>query len=81
MTRLEKMQSNNLSYRFGGVLDCIDNKNLSSEEVNVLMSLKEDERIIAGRKISSYARAALEILGLEKARGDVDAVSFIEDYA
>ena len=81
MTRLEKIQSNNLSYRFGGILDCIDNRNLSAEELNVLVSLKEDERIIAGRKISSYAKAALDILGIEEVSGDIDAVSFIKDYA
>ena len=80
MTRLEKIQSNNLSYRFGGILDCIDDKQLSPEEVNALLSLKEDERLIAGRRISSYAKAALEIAGIEEARGDLDAINFIKEY-
>ena len=73
MTRLQKMQSKGLSNRFGGILECIDDKNLQEEEVMVLMSLKEDQRAIAGRRISSYAKAALSILGIEDNGGDADA--------
>lgn len=80
MTRLQKMQSENLSYRFGGILECIDDKNLSDEEVSVLQSLKQDERWIAGRKISSYARAALRLLDIEALDDDIDAIDLVNSF-
>lgn len=81
MNRLQKLQSENLSYRFGGILECIDDKNLSTEEVSILQSLKRDERWIAGRRISSYARAALKILGIENTANDIDANEIADSFS
>lgn len=74
MTRIQKIQSNNLSYRFGGILDCVDSRNLNEAEISALLALKEDSRIIAGRMISSYAKAALDVLDIEKLKPDVDDI-------
>ena len=81
MTRIAKIKSNNLSTIFGGILDCIDNGNLNKAEVDVLVSLKSDTRIIAGRAIASYAKAALDILGIEKCRDDIDAERLVKEFA
>ena len=80
MTRLEKLQSRGLSYRFGGIVECIEDGNITSEELEALISLKQDHRDIAGRMISSYAIAALHLLGIEEVNDDIDAKALIKDY-
>lgn len=69
MTRIEKLNSHNLSYRFGGIVDIIENRNrvkVSADEIEQLKNLKKDERVIAGRRISTYARTALFLLGVQQ---------------
>ena len=80
MTRLEKLQSRGLSNRFGGIVECIEDGNLTTEELEVLISLKQDHRDIAGRKISSYAIAALNLLGVERVDDDIDAMDLVKAF-
>lgn len=79
MNRAQKMQREGIYYRFAGIIDCIEEKNVSPEEVGILLALKKDVRPFAGRRISSYAKAALDILGIEKNEGDEDAKALIEE--
>ncbi len=82
MTRIEKLKSHNISYRFSGLLDIIDSRNtsmLTDEEKKQIMLLKSDDRCIAGRKVSTYAKTALYLVGLEDdIRNDVELAEYIE---
>lgn len=81
MNRIEKMKSSSSPNRFSGIMDCIRDRNVSSEEKQVLLSLKNDKAILGGRRIASYAIAALVVLGFEKSTNDEDAKSLIEAFS
>lgn len=81
MTRLEKLQSNSSAYRCQGVISCIEDGNVSSEEIKLLKELVNDDNIIVGRSIASFSKAALDLLGIQKNDGDLDAADLIRAYS
>lgn len=81
MNRIEKMKSSSSPNKFSGIMDCIRDKNISSEEKDLLMKLKNDKSILGGRRISSYAIAALVVLGFEKSTNDEDAIPLIKSFS
>ena len=80
MTRIAKLQNKAALYRFEGLLECLDGKVLSSDEINAIKHLKEDSVIVCGRKLLCYAFAILDILGIEKYSGsNIDIKRLIID--
>ena len=80
MKRINKLRSSGVANRFAGIIECIDNKNVSDDELLEIKKLKNDSVIIAGRQLSSYAYAALDILNIEKYQGkDLDVKSLISE--
>ena len=64
MTIIEKLKSTGAAYRLNGIISCLEKGVLLEEEVVLLKELTQDEIVIAGRKISAYARAVLDLLGV-----------------
>ena len=80
MTIIEKLKSTGAAYRLNGIISCLEKGVLLEEEVVLLKELAQDEIVIAGRKISAYARAVLDLLGVEKYNGsDVDVKNLIAE--
>lgn len=74
----DKLRSSGAVERLNGVITCIDNKAATQEELKLIKALKSDTVVLAGRTISVYAHAALDILGAEKYKGEnVDVIDFI----
>ena len=80
MTIIEKLKSTGAAYRLNGIISCLEKGVLLEEEVVLLKTLTRDEIVIAGRKMSAYARAVLDLLGIEKYNGsDVDVKNLIAE--
>lgn len=80
MTTIENLKSTGAAYRFNGIMSCLEKGVLLKEEVDLLKTLTQDEVVIAGRKLSAYASAALDLLGVEKYDGkDVDVKQLIAE--
>lgn len=67
---LKLLSNSGAAYRGQGIALCIKEKNVSLEEAERLKSLKNDNVYVLGRPISSYAIAALDILNIEKYKGN-----------
>ena len=81
MSCVEKLNSKGLSYILDGILECIDKKIISEEEAKALKSIENDYRVIAGRKISSLASAALDVLNVKDYMGtDEDVIGLTEAW-
>lgn len=65
MSCIEKLKSNGSAYRLNGVIECLDRKNISQEEANMLMELETDTDVLGGRKISDYVKAVLDVLKIK----------------
>ncbi|MDY2990353.1 hypothetical protein [Hornefia butyriciproducens] len=80
MSRLELLRSNKLLDVYNGCIDCLDNGNLSNDEVEALNIIKTDERRISdGWPIYSLAYSLLDIYDIEKYSGnDVYINKFLE---
>ena len=80
MTIIEKLKSTGAVYRLNGIMDCLEKGVLLQEEIDLLKDLTQDEVVIAGRKLSAYANAILDLLGVEKYDGkDVDVKRLIAE--
>ncbi len=80
MTIIEKLKSTGAAYRFNGIMGCLEKGVLLKEEIDLLKTLTQDEVVIAGRKISVYASAVLDLLGIEKYDGkDADIKQLIAE--
>jgi len=80
MTTIENLKNTGAAYRFNGIMSCLEKGVLSKEEINLLKTLTQDEVIIAGRKLSAYASAVLDLLEIEKYNGkDVDVQQLITE--
>lgn len=80
MKTIDKLQSTGAVYRLNGIVECLDKKSLLDDEIDGLKQLKKDSTILAGRKISSYACAVLDLLEIEAYTGkDVDTKNLIEE--
>lgn len=73
MSRLKMLQDTGLVDIYAGLLECLDNGNITNDEILALLELKKDDRVIAGRKNSSIAKAVLEINNIESIIDDIDA--------
>ena len=81
MNRLEALKSNSSATRCNAIVSCIENGNVTASEIAIIESLLNDEHMIVGRKISSFAKAALDILGMRKNDGDLDAQDLIKAFS
>lgn len=81
MERIDKLRSGSSCSKFSGIMDCIENKKVTNEEKEVLLCLKQDNTVLGGRYISSYAKAALVLLGIEKQTSDEDAKYLIDSFS
>ncbi len=79
VNRLNKLKSTNLIDRLNGILDCYDDRKVNDEEVALLQNIVKDERVIGGRRLSSYAVAALYLLGIKSFKIDEDAKALITE--
>ena len=68
MSCIDKLHSKGLSYILNGILECLDRGSVSEEEAKALIDIENDNRNIAGRKISDYACIALSILNIKVKR-------------
>lgn len=57
-------------YKFKGIILCVKHANLSAEIISKFIELKNDNSQIAGHKIADFAIAALDILEVEKYKGN-----------
>lgn len=73
MSRIKMLQDTGLVDIYAELLECLDNGNITNDEILALLELKKDDRVIAGRKISSIAKAVLEINNIESIIDDIDA--------
>ena len=71
---ISKLKSDGALFRCQGILDCLENNATDSSVIAAISSLKSDDVIILGRKVSSYALAALDALGIETYHGDEEEV-------
>lgn len=77
---VSKLKSDGAIYRCQGILECLKGNIQDKSVLDLVSKLKNDNVVILGRKISSYAIAALDILGVEKYSGeDVEIVEFIPE--
>ncbi len=74
MTCVEKLSHPGASYRLNGIVECLDKKAASPEEIVLLKRLKTDDTVLAGRTIAAYAAALLDVLGAEPYNGSDNAV-------
>ena len=81
MDRLQKLQSKSSAYRCQGIIACIEEKNVTSEEIEILKGMISDNNVIVGRRLSSFAKAALDLLGVQSNDGDLDAADLIKAYS
>ena len=82
MSCIEKLSSKGLSYILNGILECVDRKSASTEEAEVIEKIENDQREIAGRKISSFASAALSVLNIKPYFGtDEDILGLISAWS
>ena len=65
MSCIEKLNSNGLSFILNGILECLDKGSVTEEEVKALISIEDDNREIAGKRIADYASIALSILNIK----------------
>ena len=80
MTTIENLKSTGAAYRFNVIISCLEKGVLSKEDIDLLKTLTQDEVMIAGRKLSAYASAVLDLLGVEKYNGiDVDVQQLITE--
>ena len=70
MTTLEKLNSGGAAYRLNGLVTCLDARTATEEEIAAIKRLKDDTFVLAGRPISAYAYAVLDVLGVESYQGD-----------
>ncbi len=77
---IKLLTSDGAIYRFRGILACLDNHITDAEVIKAISQMKTDRVIVAGRSMSSYAYALLDILGAEKYSGtDPDTLRLISD--
>ncbi len=69
MTCLEKLMHTGAAFRLNGIVECLDRRSASYDEIIVLRKLKDDKTVLAGRMISDYATALLDILDIEEYKG------------
>ncbi|MCR5651362.1 MAG: hypothetical protein K6F86_09310 [Lachnospiraceae bacterium] len=74
MSCLEKLNSEGLSYILNGMLECVEKKSASEEEIEAIRRLESDGREIAGRRVSSYACAVLSFLSIIQYHGSDEDV-------
>ena len=79
--RLNRLRSLNLIDRLNGIIECYDDRKANDEEINLLYDIAKDDRVIGGRKISSYAKAALYLLGQKSIKLDEDAKNLVTELA
>ena len=76
---LELLKHSGAGFRGEGIAKCIQNRINTPAIANALLSLKSDTIKVIGRPISSYAIAALDIVGIEKYTGsDQDIKALIQ---
>lgn len=75
MTCAEKLSHSGASYRLNGIVECLDKGKATSSEISLLEKLETDETVLGGRTISTYAKAALDILGVKKYLESDESVS------
>lgn len=71
---INKLTSDGAGFRCQGIIECLENNIKIPQAIEALKKLKNDSVIILGRKVSSYAIAALDILGAEKYSGDDEEI-------
>lgn len=80
VSTLDKLLSKNPVSRFYGIIECFDRNYATQEEIEAMMDSKNDDFLIAGRKVDAWARAVLDLLGAEKYMGtDQDTINLIHD--
>lgn len=73
------MKSDNLIDRLNAILDCYDDRNVNNEEIRLLLNILGDDRVIGGRRLSSYAIAALYLNGQNPPKMDEEAKRLISE--
>jgi len=80
MSRLCRLNSDGAAYRLSALLECLYGKDVTNEELDAIHALKRDCVVVAGRRISSFAYAILDVLGKEMYIGDdVDTKQLIKE--
>ncbi len=74
---INKLQSDGALFRCQGILAAIKERSNDPEIIKHIQALKNDRVLILGREVSTYAIAALDILGKEKYEGND---FFIKDF-
>ena len=81
VSRRDNLKSENLIDRLNGIIMCYDDRNVSDEELALLYGLMKDNRVIGGRRLSSYAVAALYLLGIKSLKLDEDAKFLVNELS
>ena len=82
MSCLDKLNSKGLAFILNGIMECVEKKTISDEEAKAMEKIEADSREIAGRKISSFASAALNYLNVKSYSGtDEDVISLIASWS
>ncbi len=71
---IDKLTNDGAIYRCQGIIDCLKKHITDQQVVEAIGRLKNDNVVILGRRVSSYALAALDIIGVEKYSGNDDEV-------
>lgn len=66
---IDNLMSDGAIFRCQGLIAAVKEKANTPEVIKAMSALKNDEIEILGRKVSSYAFAALDVLGAEKYSG------------
>ncbi len=77
---INKLTDEGAVFRCQGILECLKKGVNTPDAAEAMKRLKNDGVVIMGRRISSYAQAALDILGIEKYKGnDEEVIELIPD--
>ena len=77
---INKLTSDGALFRCQGILECLQSGDKDPHIIDALKNLIGDSVVIMGRKISSYAAAALDILDVETYNGtDEEVIDLIPD--
>ncbi|MBQ4424573.1 MAG: hypothetical protein II882_02415 [Lachnospiraceae bacterium] len=77
---INKLTDAGAVFRCQGILECLEKSMNAPDVAEAMKLLKNDGVVIMGRKISSYAQAALDILGIERYNGnDPEVIELIPD--
>ena len=79
---IDSLKSDGAIFRCQGIADAVKEHANTPAVIKAMTALKNDDVIILGRRVGAYARAALDVIGVEEYKGnDPDIIELITYFA